>query len=59
VGIAPGKSVVISVKITPKAEAGSIVQGVLNLVTTPIGVNPLFNTTGDVIARLPYQYTVG
>jgi hypothetical protein len=56
--IAPGGSAVIRVTVTPNAKVGSTVRGVLNLVTTPYGVNPLFNTTGDVIAVLPYQYKV-
>ena len=55
--IAPGGTGVITVTITPTAKVGSTVSGVLNLVTTPFGT-PLFNTTGDVIAALPYHYSV-
>ena len=44
--------------MTPTGAKGTIVSGVLNLVTTPYGTNT-FNTTGDVVASLPYTYTVG
>ncbi|HVN11835.1 MAG TPA: S8 family serine peptidase [Kineosporiaceae bacterium] len=56
--IAPGASATITVTVTPAGAKGSVTSGVLNLVTTPYGTTS-FNTTGDVVARLPYAYTVG
>ncbi|HEY3714787.1 MAG TPA: S8 family serine peptidase [Jatrophihabitantaceae bacterium] len=56
--IAPGKSATITVKITPSGQKGSRISGLLNIVTTPLGAGT-FNTTGDLIAQLPYKYTVG
>ena len=56
--IAPGKSATITVTITATGATGSTVSGLLNLVTTPHGMANSFNTTGDVIATLPYGYTV-
>ncbi|HEU5267538.1 MAG TPA: hypothetical protein VFU35_12605, partial [Jatrophihabitans sp.] len=57
--IAPGASGTITVTITPTGKAGTKVNGVLHLVTTPIGVASSFNTTGEVLANLPYSYTIG
>ncbi len=48
----------ITVTVTPTAAKGHTVRGLLNVVTTPEGVAGLFDTTGDVIATLPYSYTV-
>ena len=56
--LAPGATRTITVAITPAGARGSKVSGVLHLVTTPIGVAQLFNTTGEVVATLPYAYTV-
>ncbi len=56
--IEPGATATITVAITPTARKGGTVKGVLNIVTTPIGVAGLFNTTGDVLAALPYRYKV-
>ena len=56
--IAPGQTKVITVRIAPTAAKGRTVSGVLNLVTTPLGVAHVFNTTGEVLATVPYQYTV-
>ena len=56
--IAPGQSAAITLTITASGASGSTVSGVLNIVTTPQGVANSFNTTGDVIATLPYGYTV-
>jgi hypothetical protein len=58
VAIAPGASGVIAVTITPNAKVGSTVKGVLNLVTPPVGPTLAWNTTGDVIASVPYEYKV-
>ena len=57
--IAPGASATLQVTITPQGRKGRTVKGVLNIVTTPLGVANLFNTTGEVLASLPYQYTIG
>lgn len=56
--IAPGKTGTVTVTITPTARVGAKVSGVLHLVTTPIGVAGVFNTTGEVLATVPYSYTV-
>ncbi|MBN9620014.1 MAG: hypothetical protein J0H43_09825, partial [Actinobacteria bacterium] len=56
--IAPGKTGTITVTITPTAKVGSKVTGLLHLVTTPIGVAGVLNTTGEVLATVPYSYTV-
>ena len=56
--IAPGQSASIDLKITASGASGSQVSGVLNIVTTPTGVANAFNTTGDVIATLPYSYSI-
>ena len=56
--VAPGATRTITVTITPAGARGSKTAGVLHLVTTPIGVARLFNTTGEVVATLPYAYTV-
>ncbi|MBV9594241.1 MAG: S8 family serine peptidase, partial [Actinobacteria bacterium] len=58
--VQPGQTVTIKVTVTPTGAKGSQVSGVLNVVTTPfIAANGSFITTGDVIATLPYSYTVG
>jgi subtilisin family serine protease len=53
-----GGSATIQVTITPPAGARGTVSGLLNLVTTPIAT-PLFATTGDVLATVPYSYQAG
>jgi hypothetical protein len=53
--VPPGGTGTISVTITPPASATGTVSGVLDLVTTPIGA-ALFNTTGDLLATVPYSY---
>jgi hypothetical protein len=53
--IQPGKSATITVTIKPAKGATGTFNGLLNLVTSPIGT-PLFNTTGDVLAVIPYSY---
>ena len=53
----PGETRNIKVTITPTAAVGSTVTGVLNLVTPVIGAGSL-NTTGEVVATVPYSYTV-
>jgi len=63
--IAPGASATIQVTVTPSGKKGTRVDGLLNLVTLPLlptssanGALPIV-TTGDVIAALPYRYTIG
>jgi len=53
--VAPGKTATITVTIKPAKGATGTFNGLLNLVTTPIGT-PAFNTTGDVLAVIPYSY---
>jgi hypothetical protein len=59
VTIQPGQTATITVTITPTARKGSLVQGVLNVYTPPSFGYPTFNTTGDLLAQIPYAYTVG
>ena len=56
--IEPGSTGTVLVQITPKAAVGSTVNGVLHLVTTPLAGHNQFNPTGEVLANLPYSYTV-
>ena len=61
--VQPGASVTVPVTITPGGAKGSQVHGVLYLVSAPGGVletNQYFLTvSGDVLAALPYSYTIG
>jgi hypothetical protein len=63
VRILPHATKTITLTITPTADPGTDVQGVLNLVTVPSlpsGFTGLPQvTTGSVIRALPYEYTVG
>lgn len=59
VTIQPGESTTITVQITPSGAVGSKVSGLLNVYTTPSFAYPTFTTTGDVLATVPYSYTVG
>ncbi|MGH3495375.1 MAG: S8 family serine peptidase, partial [Sciscionella sp.] len=60
--IQPGKKATITVTITPKGRSGQTMAGHLNLVTVPgqfTGDKGLpEGSTGEVIATLPYRYTV-
>jgi hypothetical protein len=56
--IAPGATATITVQVTPTGVAGQHVSGVLHLVTTPLGIANTFNTTGEVLATIPYSYTI-
>ncbi|MFE9421511.1 S8 family serine peptidase [Kitasatospora sp. NPDC006697] len=61
VTVQPGASGSLQVTITPKGAKGSVVHGVLYLVSGPGGAvlaNNSFATTGSVLAQLPYSYTV-
>ncbi len=53
--VQPGATVTIDLKITPQGKVGDTVTGVLNVVTTPTGA-VTYNTTGDVVATVPYSY---
>jgi len=59
VTIAPGQTATITVKITPTAAKGTKVNGSLFIYTTPSFAYATFNTTGDVLAQIPYSYKVG
>jgi hypothetical protein len=59
VTIQPGQTATITVTITPSARPGKTVTGQLYVYTPPSFAYPTFNTTGDVIAKIPYSYTVG
>ena len=59
VTIQPGQTKTITVTITPSAKKGTKVSGVLNIYTPPSFAYATFNTTGDVLAQVPYSYTVG
>ncbi|GAA1945553.1 peptidase [Kitasatospora viridis] len=59
--LSPGATGSLQVTITPKGAKGSVVHGVLYLVSGPAGAalaNNSFATTGSVLAALPYSYTV-
>jgi hypothetical protein len=66
----PGQSGSVTVTITPSATAGTVVHGVLYLVTSPFNGDDTLSgavggglgavsTSGDVLAAIPYTYTVG
>ncbi len=66
----PGQSGGIKVTITPSGKPGTVVHGVIYLVTSPFngsgtlggaigGGLGAVNTSGDVLAAVPYTYTVG
>ena len=68
--VSPGHSGSVQVTITPSAQAGTVVHGVLYLVTSPFdgtgtvsgaiaGGLGAVATSGDVLAAIPYTYTVG
>lgn len=59
VTIQPGATATITVTIHPTGKKGTQVSGVLNIITPPSFAYPTFNTTGDVLAQVPYSYTVG
>lgn len=59
VTIAPGATQTITVTLHPSGPKGKQVSGVLNIITPPAFAYATFNTTGDVLAQIPYSYTVG
>ena len=56
--IPPGGTATLQVTVTPKGAKGTVVDGVLNLVTTPLVVVPV-PTSGELVAKIPYRYTIG
>ena len=69
VTVAPGASGGIKVTITPTGKSGSVVHGVIYLVTSALNSLGLVDgaiagelgavaTSGDVLAAVPYTYTV-
>jgi hypothetical protein len=59
VTIAPGKSAVIDVTITPSSNPGMQVTGTLYVDDTEGAVPPYGQLSGDELVTLPYEYTVG
>lgn len=59
VTVLPGQTRTVSVTITPTGKKGTKVSGVLNIITPPSLAYATFSTTGDVLAQVPYSYTVG
>ncbi len=59
--IAPGKSAVIHVTVTPapSASAGTVVSGTMYLDDATEPQFPVQQLTGSEIAAIPYSYTVG
>ncbi|GAA2152569.1 hypothetical protein GCM10009760_49330 [Kitasatospora kazusensis] len=59
--VQPGAKGSLQVTITPTGAKGSVVSGVLYLVSAPTGIataNNQIGTTGSVLAAIPYTYTV-
>lgn len=66
VTVPPGATATVPVTVTPTAARGTVVHGTLNLVTPveyaddlSILVGGVVTTSGDILARVPYTYTVG
>jgi hypothetical protein len=59
VTIQPGQTAKITVTITPTGTKGSTVSGLLNIITPPSFANSAFNTSGDLLAQIPYSYKIG
>ncbi len=57
--INPGQTKTITVTFAASGHSGQKISGVLNVVTTPYGTPSGYNPTGDVVAILPFSYTVG
>jgi hypothetical protein len=55
----PGQTVTINVTIKPSAAAGTVISGNLYVDTFDGDVPPFGASTGDQMAALPYEYTVG
>jgi subtilase family protein len=56
--VQPGKTVTLHVVITPTAESGSEVSGVLYLDDSSAVTNDGINPSGDQLEAIPYTYTV-
>jgi Subtilase family/Peptidase inhibitor I9 len=59
VTIEPGQSATINVTITPSAASGTVVSGDLYVDDSASAVPPYAQLTGDELAAIPYEYTVG
>jgi hypothetical protein len=57
--VQPGQTVTINVTITPNAPSGTVVSGNLYVDDYVSGVPPYGQVTGDELAAIPYEYTVG
>jgi subtilase family protein len=54
-----GQTVTVNVTITPSANSGSVVSGDLYIDDLSGPLAPYGQTSGDELAALPYEYTVG
>jgi hypothetical protein len=59
VEINAGQTTTINVTITPNAASGTVVSGNLYVDTFDGGIPPYGAASGDQMAALPYEYTVG
>jgi hypothetical protein len=57
--INPGQTATVNVTITPAAAAGTVVSGNLYIDDFLSNVPPYGQQSGDELAALPYEYTVG
>jgi len=59
VTINPGQTATINVTITPNAASGTVVSGQLYIDDYISAVSPYDQLSGDELAAIPYEYTVG
>ena len=59
VTVNPGQTATINVTITPDAASGTVVSGNLYVDVYESGVPPYTQLSGDELAAIPYEYTVG
>jgi hypothetical protein len=57
--INPGQSATINVTITPTGPVGTVITGDLYVDDFVNGVSPYGQLTGDELAAIPYEYTIG
>ncbi len=57
--INPGQSATINVTITPTGPVGTVISGDLYVDNFVNGVSPYGQLTGDELAAIPYEYTIG
>jgi Subtilase family len=57
--IDPGQSATINVTITPSTSVGEVVSGDLYVDDFASAVPPYAQLTGDELAAIPYEYTIG